>query len=66
MLWFYGLRDDIIIQAKDKVEEYTLLNCPQEYDGPFYSELEAQEYRDKHPNLTISFNKMLKEMEEFY
>ena len=30
--WFYGLKNDEIIQAKDLTEEYLILNCPQEIE----------------------------------
>ena len=64
--WFYGLRNDEIIQAKDLVEEYSLLNCPQEYDGPFIYEAQAIRYRLANPTLSHDFNQMLKDMEKFY
>lgn len=64
--WFYGLRDDIVFQTQDSVEEYYILNCPQEYDGPFKTKHDAQLYRAAHPNKSKEFHQMLKEMEEFY
>lgn len=64
--WFYGLRNDEIIQAKDLSEEYMLLNCPQEYDGPFFEEAHAIKYRSDNPTLHQDFLKDLKDMEEFY
>ena len=39
--WFYGVRDDIILKARDLSEEYCLLQCSQEYYGPFNSYEEA-------------------------
>lgn len=64
--WFYGLRNDEIIQAKDLAEEYCLLNCPQEYDGPFTYEAQVIRYRLANPTLSRDFNQMLKDMEKFY
>lgn len=63
--WFYGLRNDEIIQAKDLTEEYCLLNCPQEYDGPFRSEEDAELYKAAHPGLSEKFNKDLQEYYEY-
>lgn len=64
--WFYGLKDDTIIQAKNLTEEYCILNCPQEFDGPFRTEDDALVYRLNHPNLHKNYIKALKEIEEFY
>lgn len=64
--WFYSLRYDEIIQAKDRVHEYCLLNCPQEYDGPFSTENEVKAYRLAHPDLHQKFLQTIQEMEEFY
>ena len=63
--WFYGLRNDEIIQAKDLTEEYCLLNCPQEYDGPFRSEEDAELYKTAHPGLSENFNKDLQAYYEY-
>lgn len=64
--WFYGLRDDKIVQSKDSVDEYWLLNCPQEYIGPFLTRLEAWEYKTAYPEEHKKFHQTIKEMEEFY
>ena len=64
--WFFSLREDKIIQAEDLLDEYTILNCPQEYDGPFKTQSVAERYRAAHPNRSKEFNDSLKEMEEFY
>ena len=64
--WFYGLKDDTIIQAKNLTEEYCILNCPQEFEGPFLTEDDALLYRINHPNLHKNYIKAIKEMEEFY
>ena len=64
--WFYGLRDDKIIQSKDAVDEYWLLNCPQEYIGPFSTQSEAWAYKAAHPEEHKKFHQTIKEMEEFY
>ena len=65
--WFYGLRaDEILFVPKDTADEYCLLNCPQEYVGPFHTKQGAEAYKTSHPNASKEFNKMLKEMEEFY
>jgi hypothetical protein len=64
--WFWSLRDDTILKAKNLLEEYCILNCPQEYEGPFLTEDDALEYRLVHPNLHKSFIKAIKEMEEIY
>ena len=63
--WFYGLRYNEIIQAKDLTDEYCLLNCPQEYDGPFRTEEEALAYSFANPTLHKDFLKSLKDMENF-
>ena len=63
--WFYGLRNDEIIQAKDLTEEYCILNCPQEYDGPFRSKEDAELYKAAHPDLSEKFNKDLQEYYEY-
>ena len=63
--WFYGLRNDEIIQAKDLTDEYYLLNCPQEYDGPFRSKEDAELYKAAHPGLSEKFNKDLQEYYEY-
>ena len=64
--WFWHLRNDTILQAKDLTEEYCILNCPQEYEGPFRTKDEALVYRFNHPNLHKSYIKAIREMEEFY
>lgn len=64
--WFYGLRNDEIIQAKNLMEEYCILNCPQEYEGPFTTQDEAYNYYLTHPNLHKNFIKNLEEMERYY
>lgn len=64
--WFYHLRTDEIIQAKDLTEEYCILNCPQEYEGPFKTKLGACRYKAAHPDEHEKFMKMLKDMEEYY
>lgn len=63
--WFYGLRNDKILQAEDLMEEYILLNCPQEYDGPFKSKEAAEAYKTAHPNLSKEFNEDLQKMWEY-
>lgn len=63
--WFYGLKNDEIIQAKDLVEEYLILNCPQEYAGPFKDKALAEYYKLTHPNASIDFNKNLNEYYKF-
>ena len=64
--WFWNLRDNTILRAKDLTEEYCILNCPQEYEGPFCAEDEALFYRFNHPNLHKNYIKAIREMEEFY
>ena len=64
--WFWGLRDDIIFQAKDLTEEYCVLNMPQEYEGPFRTKNEALVYRLAHPKMQERFVQAIKEMEEFF
>lgn len=63
--WFFSLRDNEIIRAKDLTEEYCILNCPQEYIGPFPTRFEAWEYKEAHPDESEKFHKTIKEMEEF-
>ena len=63
--WFFSLRDNEIIRAKDLTEEYCILNCPQEYVGPFPTRFEAWEYKEAHPDESEKFHKTIKEMEEF-
>ena len=63
--WFYGLRNDEIIQAKDLTDEYCLLNAPQEYDGPFKTEEEVKKYKVTHPILSEQFNKDLQDYWEY-
>ena len=55
--WFYGVRYDEILKARDLSEEYCLLNCPQEYYGPFNSYEEAITFRNENTNLSEEFNK---------
>lgn len=64
--WFYGLRKDEIIRGKDLAEEYCLLNCPQEYMGPFPTRFEAWEFKSAHPKMSEEFNKQVQEMMEAY
>ena len=64
--WFWNLRNDTVLQAKDLIEEYSILNCPQEYEGPFHTEDEALFYRFNHPNLHKNFIEAMRKMEEFY
>lgn len=64
--WFWDLGDDKIIQAKDLMDEYCLLNCPQSVTGPFKTEASANLYKAAHPDESKKFNEMLKDMEEFY
>lgn len=64
--WFYHLATDEIVQAKDLAEEYCILNCPQEYEGPFKTKLNACRYRAEHPDEHKKFIQSLKDMEEFY
>lgn len=64
--WFYHLPTDKVVQAKNLAEEYCILNCPQEYEGPFKTQLNACRYRAAHPDESKKFNQMLKEMEECY
>lgn len=63
--WFYSLRNDKILQAEDLAEEYILLNCPQEYDGPFKTEKEAELYKANNPDLSKKFNKDLQDYYEY-
>ena len=63
--WFYSLRENKVIQATDSIEEYTFLNCPQEYLGPFQTEFLAKQYKINHPNESVNFNKHLKEYYKF-
>lgn len=63
--WFYWLRDDKIIQAKSLIEEYNLLNCPQEYVGPFKNEEDAELFKTNNPNLSKEFNQFLQEYWEY-
>lgn len=63
--WFYSLRNDEIIQAKDTIEEYIILNCPQEYIGPFTNMALAEQYKITHPDMSINFNKDLIEYYKF-
>lgn len=63
--WFYDLQNDKIIQAKNLIEEYCLLNCPQSVDGPFKDELDVRKYVEQHPNLSKEFNKSLQEFWEY-
>lgn len=64
--WFYHLPTDEVVQAKDLTEEYCILNCSQEYEGPFKTSLNAHRYRAEHPTAHEDYVRMLKEMEEFY
>ena len=64
--WFFSLREDKVHQAKDLLDEYTILNCPQECVGPFKTQAGAERYKAAHPNASKDFHQMLKEMEEFY
>lgn len=63
--WFYGLRNDEIIQAKNLTDEYCLLNCPQEYIGPFKNQEDAELYKAAHPNISKEFNNFLQEYYEY-
>lgn len=64
--WFWDLRNDKIIQAKDLLDEYWLLNCPQEYEGPYLSQKSAMLEQSSNHYLSENFQASLKEMEEFY
>ena len=64
--WFFSLRENKVHQAEDLLDEYTILNCPQEYVGPFKTQAGAERYKSAHPNASKDFHQMLKEMEEFY
>lgn len=46
--WFWDLGDNKIIQAKDLMDEYCLLNCPQSVLGPFKTEASANLYKAAH------------------
>lgn len=61
--WFYHLPTDKIVQAKDLTEEYCILNCPQEYEGPFKTKLNACRYRVAHPD---AHEKYVKDLEEYW
>ena len=61
--WFYHLATDEVVQAKDLTEEYCILNCPQEYEGPFKTELNAHRYRAAHPD---AHKKFVKDLEEYW
>jgi hypothetical protein len=63
--WFWDLRNDKIIQAKDLSEEYVLLNCPQECEGPFKNEIIANEYKKRNPNLSKDYLEFVRELYEF-
>lgn len=63
--WFFGLREDKVLQSIDLLDEYTILNCPQGYVGPFNTQKEAETYKTTHPNESKKFHQMLKELEEF-
>ena len=64
--WFCDLSDNKIIQAQDLMDEYCLLNYPQSVTGPFKTEASANLYKATHPDESKKFNKMLKDMDEFY
>lgn len=64
--WFFSLRDDEIVRAKDLTDEYWLLNCPQEYIGPFPTRFEAWQYQNAHLDASKKFHQMLKDMEAYY
>ena len=61
--WFYHLPTDKIIQAKDLTEEYCMLNIPQEYEGPFETELNACCYKATHPD---AHEEYVKDLEEYW
>ena len=61
--WFYHLPTDKIVQAKNLTEEYCILNCPQEYEGPFETKLNASCYKAAHPN---AHEKYVKDLEEYW
>jgi uncharacterized protein YutD len=63
--WFWDLENDKITQAKDSIDEYCLLNCPQSVVGPFKTEANVNLYKATHPDESKKFNEMLKDMEEF-
>ena len=42
--WFYDLQANKIIQAKDLLEEYCLLNCLQSVNGPFKDKIDVEKY----------------------
>lgn len=63
--WFFSLREDEILQAKDLLDEYTILNCPQEYVGPFKTQRGAELYKSAHPDESKKFHQTLKEMKEY-
>lgn len=63
--WFYGLKNDEIIQAKDLMEQYLILNSLQEYAGPFKDKALAEDYKLTHPNASVDFNKELNEYYKF-
>lgn len=63
--WFFGLRENKVLQSVDLLDEYTILNCPQEYVGPFNTQKEAEVYKTTHPNESKKFHQMLKDLEEF-
>jgi len=64
--WFWSLMDNKIIQSQNLIDEYSMLNCPQQYEGPFYCKDHAIAYKNKFPKLSENFIKAVKEMEEFY
>lgn len=43
--WFFSLREDKVLQTEDLLDEYTILNCPQEYVGPFKTQRGAELYK---------------------
>ena len=63
--WFYHVPTDKIVQAKDLTEEYCILNCPQEYEGPFITSLHAHQYRAKHPTAHKDYLQWVEDYQRF-
>lgn len=63
--WFYSLRNNILYQAIDLNDEYCLLNCPQEFEGPFENKQDGEKWIKNHPNAHNNFIKFLQEYYEY-
>lgn len=63
--WFYHVPTDEVVQAKDLTEEYCILNCPQEYEGPFKTSLNAHRYRAAHPTAHEEYLRWAEDYQRF-